>query len=136
LYRSGDIAIKADKKFSLYIYIPANSPDLSWGSMIIATNLIVNGTTYSLGNSGLATNVTVRNRATQVISFSFFAVTLSRSGVDILGSCFLKSIDSSVFSFVTVLLGITSSGTVLTKSSNNLADSGVIPFLCFLSSST
>jgi hypothetical protein len=65
LYRSGDIAIKADKKFSLYIYIPANSPDLSWGSMIIATNLIVNGTTYSLGNSGLATNVTVRNRATQ-----------------------------------------------------------------------
>jgi hypothetical protein len=71
-----------------------------------------------------------------VISFSFFAVTLSRSGVDILGSCFLKSIDSSVFSFVTVLLGIISSGTVLTKSLNNLADSGVIPFLCFLSSST
>jgi hypothetical protein len=64
LYRSGDIAIQANKKFSLYTYIPARSPGLSWGSMIISTNLIVNGTTYSLGNSGLATNVTVRNRVT------------------------------------------------------------------------
>lgn len=55
------VYIHPNKNFSLRIFLPIRSIDASWGGLVVATNMYVNGVKYTLGNSGHSANVTVKD---------------------------------------------------------------------------
>lgn len=56
------VYIHPNRNFSLRLFLPIRSVDASWGGLVVATNMYVNGIKYSLGNSGHSANVTVKDK--------------------------------------------------------------------------